>query len=255
MLSRNPLFIAIAGLAFSAAVQAEGLYVSGSLSYNDQDDISTDGRFTRDFVTGGPVDVLLPIGTGVRWDTETDSGYGVNLAVGWRMQHFRVEAEYAYAKNDVDKHKNVRVAGVGNIDALDASVLVEGAADVLGATVGQVVRNGKGDIGTDYLFVNAFYDFDMGSSWSPYVGVGIGSGWVDVEYKPSNIKIIDDDDRVFAWQVMAGLSYLCSEQLSFFGGVRWRQTDDVEVRSSLLPANFDLNNENFIAEGGLRWHF
>ena len=54
---------------------------------------------------------------------------------------------------------------------------------------------------------------------------------------------------------MAGLNYLCSDQLTFFGGLRWRETDDIGVESSLIPANFSLEIENFIVEGGMRWSF
>ncbi|KUJ83865.1 hypothetical protein AWR36_008600 [Microbulbifer flavimaris] len=255
MLRKRILCTAIAAGALSFGAQADGLYLGGSLSYNDMDDVDTNGRFTRDFITGGPVNVLLERGTRVRWNTDVDSGWGVNLALGYQVDAFRFEVEYAYAEHDVDSHGNVRVGGVGNIDDLDASVLIEGLDTELGATVGEVVRDGKGEFSTDYLFFNAFYDWDTGSQWQPYIGVGAGNAWVDVDYKPSNVRIIDDDDSVFAWQLMGGINYLCSDELTFFGGLRWRETDDVEVRSSLLPANFDVQTESWLLEGGVRWHF
>lgn len=61
------------------------------------------------------------------------------------------------------------------------------------------------------------------------------------------------DGSVFAFQVMAGLNYICSEQLSFFGGLRWCQTDDIEVSANLLPADFDIENQSWLAEIGARW--
>lgn len=254
MVNKKLMLSAFLLAVFSATSQAEGFYIGGSLSYNDQDDVHTDGTFNRDYLTGGPIDLLVPAGTSVNWQTDLDSGWGANFMLGWQMDSFRVELEYAYAENDVDKHKNV-VVGNLNIDTLDASLLVEGALDDLGISVGDLVRDGRGDFESDYLFLNAYYDFDLGTQWSPYVGAGIGNAWVDVSYRPSRVRIIDDDDSVFAWQVMAGLNYLCSEQLTFFGGLRWRETDDIGVRSSLIPANFSLEVENFIVEGGMRWSF
>lgn len=258
MFSSKQKLLAIAlGLA-SANTLADGFYVSGSLSYNDMDDTYNDGQFNREFFTGPgttiPAGVVLPAGTPVGWKTEVDSGAGVNLAIGWRMDNLRFEAEYAYSSHDVDTHRNVMAAGI-DLGGEDAAVLVSGAPGNLGVSVADLVADGRGDFSSDYLFVNAYYDFDVSWTLKPYLGAGIGNAWVDVEYNPSGVGIIDDDDSVFAYQVMAGLNYWCSEQLSFFGGLRWRQTDDIEVRADLLPADFDIENESWLAEIGARWTF
>nr|WP_010132010.1 P44/Msp2 family outer membrane protein [Microbulbifer agarilyticus] len=258
MFEKKALCAALLAATTSIAAYADdGFYVSGSIAYNNMDDTGTNGRLTSDFVTGPgttiPAGAVIPRGTRVQWQTDVDSGWGANLALGWRMNAFRIEAEYAYTENDVDRHDNVRVGGI-NIDNEDAAVLVTGASANLGISVGDLVANGRGDFQTDYLFVNGYYDFDMGGQWSPYVGVGVGYGWVDVDYQPSGVRIINDDDGVFAYQVMGGLNYWCSDELSFFGGLRWRDTNDIDVRSSLLPATFTVQSENWQFELGARWH-
>ncbi|WP_078083986.1 outer membrane protein [Microbulbifer mangrovi] len=258
MLQKKSLALAIALGIASSAVYADGFYVSGSLSYNDMDDTVNDGVFTREFITGPgttiPAGVALPAGTDVRWRTDVDSGAGVNLALGWRMDALRFEAEYAYAKHDVDRHFGVSAADIP-LGSEDAGVLVSGAPGNLGISVADLVADGRGDFTADYLFVNAYYDFDAGWSLNPYIGAGLGNAWVDVDYSPSNVSIIDDDDSVFAYQLMAGLNYQCNEQLEFFGGLRWRQTDDIDVNSKLLPASFEIENESWLAEIGARWTF
>lgn len=258
MLHRKSLALAIALGLGSSAVYADGFYVSGTLSYNDMDDTFNDGVFTREFVTGPgttiPAGVALPRGTDVSWRTDVDSGAGVNLALGWRMEAVRIEAEYAYAKHDVDSHAGVTAAGIA-LGNEDAGVLVTGAPGNLGVSVADLVADGRGDFTADYLFVNAYYDFDAGWSLNPYVGIGIGNAWIDVDYSPSNVSIIDDDDSVLAYQLMGGLNYQCNEQLEFFGGLRWRQTDDIDVNANLLPAAFEIENQSWLAEIGARWTF
>ncbi|WP_299594119.1 P44/Msp2 family outer membrane protein [uncultured Microbulbifer sp.] len=254
---KQSLLAAAMGVA-SVNALADGFYLSGSLSYNEMDDTYNDGSFTQQFITGPgtaiPAGVVLPVGTAVGWNTDVDSGAGANLAIGWQMNQLRFEAEYAYASHDVDSHFNVMAAGI-DLSNEDAGVLVSGLPGNLGISVADLVADGAGDFTADYLFINAFYDFDISWTLKPYIGAGIGNAWVDVEYNPSGVGIIDDDDSVFAYQVMAGLNYWCSEQLSFFGGLRWRQTDDIEVRADLLPASFEIENESWLAEIGARWKF
>ncbi|UHQ53816.1 MULTISPECIES: outer membrane protein [Microbulbifer] len=258
MISKKLAMTALAAALASVSAHAEDFYISGSVSWNDMDDIDTDGRFTGDFVTGEgvaiPSGVVIPRGTRLRWDTDIDSSWGVQLAAGWRMREWRFEVEYAWAEHDVESHKNVRVGGA-NIDGVDAAVLLTGQLEPLGVTVGELVDGGQGDVSTDFVFFNAYYDFDTGTQWQPYLGAGLGNAWVDVDYKPSDVRIVDDDDSVFAWQLMGGINYLCTDELTYFGGLRWRETDDAEVRSRLLPADFDIDTESLIVEIGARWHF
>ncbi|WP_237057492.1 outer membrane beta-barrel protein [Microbulbifer sediminum] len=255
---KNILFSAMLSCAFSTAAAAEGIYVSGNIGYNDLDDINTAGSFSSDFTTGAgtsiPAGTPLPAGTGVSWDTSVDSGTAVSFAVGYGVDQWRFEAEYSTASNDVDSHGSVSAAGIP-LDGEDAAVLISGQQENLGVTVGDLVAAGEGEISADYLFVNAYYDFDMGSALTPYVGAGIGNAMVDVDYSPSGVSIIDDDDSVLAYQFMGGVNLALSDQLELFGGLRWRQTDDLSVGASLFPAGFELEADTFLAEVGTRWQF
>ena len=258
MLNKKVLFSAVAATVISATAQAEGLYVSGNIGYSNMDDTDTSGSFSSDFVTGPgttiPAGVTLPAGTNVGWDTKVDSGTTFSLAVGYQIDQFRLEAEYASTQNDVESHDSVSAAGI-DLTGEDAGVLVSGAPGNLGVSVGDLVAAGEGEFDTSFLFANVYYDFDLGTALTPYIGAGIGNASVDVDYSPSNVTIIQDDDSVFAYQLMGGVNYMVSEQLTMFGGLRWRQTDDIQVDADLFDAEFEVQMDSLVAEIGTRWQF
>ncbi|MEM9234986.1 MAG: outer membrane beta-barrel protein, partial [Pseudomonadota bacterium] len=90
---------------------------------------------------------------------------------------------------------------------------------------------------------------------TPYIGAGIGVGFVDVDYSPSGVGIISDDDTRFAYQAMAGASYAMTEQTALFGEVSYRGTTDVEVTTVLFPGELDIENRGVTAEVGVRFTF
>ena len=102
---------------------------------------------------------------------------------------------------------------------------------------------------------NAIIDFDNSSPFTPYVGGGVGVGFVDVNYAPSATTIIDDSSTQFAYQVMGGVEYEISPKTSLFAGYRYRATSDAEVNASLFSAAFDVENSASVVEAGLRVRF
>ncbi|MBY6211618.1 outer membrane beta-barrel protein [Microbulbifer agarilyticus] len=258
MFSKNKLALALAVSAISISAQAEDFYIGGNIGYSDMDNTATSGSFSSEFVTGPgttlPAGVALPAGTDVGWNTNVDSGTAYSLTLGYNMGQIRFEAEYARSMNDVDSHSNVSTAGIA-LGSEDAGVLVTGAPDNLGVSVADLVADGRGEFDASYLFANVYYDFDLGSPFKPYIGAGIGNADVDIEYRPSGVTIINDDDSVFAYQVMAGINFDATEQLTVFGGVRWRETDDIRVNAELFDARFDMEMSSFVAELGTRFNF
>jgi opacity protein-like surface antigen len=249
---------ASAGLATSAGAQDFQPYISISGGVNFQNDSDNGGAFSSDFTTGDggavPAGTVLAAGTDVGWSTEFDSGYTIAGAFGAATPSgWRGEIELAYAKSDVDTHTGVTVGG-GSIDAVDAGVLITGSPQ-LGATVAEIVADGRGEITSTYVFANAYYDFRTGGAITPYVGGGLGFAQVDVEYAPSGVGIVDDDDSVFAWQLIGGASFAASETMEIFGQGRYRATEDVSTNVSLFPAALDIENEAFTLEAGVRFKF
>ncbi len=244
-------------ILMSATTAAE-LYVGGSYGIVDQDDSSNSGTFTGDFTTGTVTGVnpplTIPAGNPVGWKTEFDSGDQWTLALGWKLNNFRIELEYARSSSDVDTHKGVSAAGI-DLTAIDAGVLISGNTGDLGASVGALAANGRGEIETDSFFLNGYYDFENDSAFTPFVGVGIGNTEVDVEYAPSGVGVISDDDSGTSYQAIAGVDYEITEGFDVVFSIHYLDGDDATVRSSLLPAEFDIENESLSYRLGVRYTF
>ncbi|NHK28210.1 porin family protein [Parvularcula flava] len=248
--------VAVAGFATSAA--AQDYYVSGTFGVNSQENSDNSGEFTRPFFITGTGTALdgasLPEGTEVGWETDFDDGYTFGAAVGKDYGMFRLEAELAYAKNDVEAHRMVEAAGM-NIMPVDAAVLIQGQTSPLGASVGQIVADGQGDISTTYILANAYLDFENNTRLTPYVGAGLGTAFVDVDYSPSGVAIASDSGNVFAYQFIGGLDFALNDTSSLLTNVRYRGTGDVDVEVDLFPAELQVQNSSYVLEAGYRYKF
>jgi opacity protein-like surface antigen len=251
-------FAASAAALFAGSASAQQ-YVSGSTGFNFQADSDNSGAFTRDFITGDgvavPAGTTLPNGTDVGWTTEFDTGLFLSGAYGYRLSEtLRIEGELSYTSADIDTHTGVTAGGAA-LGAADAAVLITGSAP-LGVTVSDLVADGQGDISSFGYAVNGYYDFantDLPVDF--YLGAGLGIAEVKVDYAPSGVGIVDDTEMVGFYQLMAGASYPVAEGVDLFGGYRFRQTQDAEVDSTLIPATLDIENTNHIVEFGVRYSF
>lgn len=148
-----------------------------------------------------------------------DAGFLGTAVVGYDFAGpFRAEAEYGWQKNDLDtlSYSN----RIGNFN--------------------------QGDLKTQSLMVNGFYDVDTGSPWSPFVGAGIG--WAKVDLNTPALPFADNDD-VFAYQFMAGVAYNVSEQLAIDAQYRFFGTQDATIQG----ADFGMNSNDLML--GIRYSF
>lgn len=136
---------------------------------------------------------------------EFDPGFGVGGQVGYGWGQFRLEGELGYRLNDVDK---VRASGVS--------------------------ESGKGHISATTLMLNALYDFDTGTNWVPYVGVGIGGAYLDaskIKGRSTGYDVrVDDSDFVFAYQGIVGLGYEFTPNLTIRGDYRFLGTTEASYK-------------------------
>lgn len=245
-------------LASTSAAHAQDWYAGGSLGILMQDDSDNSGA-TGAFTTGNgapavPNGTPVAAGTPYGWNTEFDDGVAISAEVGTRYGGgLRSGLELAYTKSDVDRHSGVTLGGTV-IDGVDAAVLT-GSATQLGATVGAVVADGRGDITNTALFANLYYDFAMGGAFEPYVGAGIGFAQVDVDYSPSGVGIINGDDTAFAWQLKGGVTWKIDPSWEAYGEYAYRQTDDVSFDNQLFPGSLDIENTQSIFSAGVRFRF
>lgn len=251
------LSVAISAGAYAKNTESNS-YVSLSFGNMSTKSSSIDGSFTNGFITGAgtsvPGGTELAPDTQVGWQTGFKDGNSVNLAYGRNFDSFTGEIELSFLENDVDRHSGVTVADTLAIDGEDAGILITGSEN-LGATVGQIVADGKGQLDATYLMLNLYKPFELGSAFTPYLGAGLGIADVDVEYNPSDVGIISDSDKVLAYQLIAGGSFAINDNFAIYGQYRYRATQDVDVKASLFDADFSVENKSDGLEIGLKYSF
>ncbi len=123
-------------------------------------------------------------------DIEFDTGFGILGALGYDMGQLRLEGEFGYRENDVDRIEIFEVDG-------EASAVS--------------------------LMVNGFVDFETQGTVTPFVGAGIGIANIEVELEGD-----DEDDTVFAYQLAAGLGLALTEVTTLDLSYRFFATSDPE---------------------------
>ncbi|ESA38285.1 hypothetical protein N836_33185 [Leptolyngbya sp. Heron Island J] len=189
-------FVAQAALE---AADENGWYVSlgPSLIFDYPIDIDSDGPVavtTAPLVPGGPA-VVTNIPIDISLDTET--GFGINGAVGYRFDDARVELEVAYTNNDVES------ITVNDLDEISLD----------------------GEIESTQFMVTGYYDIPTNSRFSPYIGGGVGIATLtadDIETDIPGLGLValDDTGTSFVFQVKAGVGYQISRQANIFLGYR-----------------------------------
>lgn len=257
-----PLAIALLSVGSASVTHAQNnqsdAYVSFSYGQSTTKDSSINGDFPSGFTTGAgtsvPAGTALPSGTQVGWDTEFDGGSSLNLAYGKDIGGFIGEIELSMTDSDVEKHSGVTVADSLAIDSEDAAILITGS-DNLGASVADIVGDGRGNIEATYLMANVYKNFDLKSKVTPYLGVGVGIADVSVQYNPSDVEIVNDSDKVFAYQFIAGANVDLTNEIALYGQYRYRATEDVSVNAKLFTAALEVENASDSLEIGLRYKF
>jgi opacity protein-like surface antigen len=139
-------------------------------------------------------DVRAP---GPNWNVDFDDGWGAFVAVGKQFELFRLEGEAAYRRNDIER---TRIGGIGTGIGGDKVEAMSG-------------------------MVNAYLDFDM-LQFRPFVGVGAGMARIDADLgEITGFGRVDDDDNVFAYQAMVGISF-AMQPVGFDIGYRYFATED-----------------------------
>jgi opacity protein-like surface antigen len=253
---KKSLLLAAAVVAVSATGVANAqTYLGVSAGLSAPNDSKNKGAFTSTVAATeeAPLYDEIPSGASLAWKTEFDKGYNISGVVGHRFEGgFRVEGEFSYSSAGVKRHSGV-TAGGGNIDAVDASVLTRG--ETVGLTVGQVVDSGIGKQSSFGVFGNAYYDFNSGGSFQPYVGAGIGIQRTKFDYRPSNIDVGKGKETNFAWQLMAGATYKISPSLEVFGQYNYRDAGKTTLKLNLVPADLDAQSKQSIFALGFRVPF
>ena len=155
---------------------------------------------------GHDSDVSISSLPGIPFTVTTDTGYAVGGFVGYDfVGPFRAEGELAYRRNGLDKQS-----------ALGISVPMQG------------------DVSALALMANGIYEFGFGTSaFAPYIGAGLGvARFSFIDAGPVGSPAENDDDTVFAYQLIAGVGYQLSPAWSVFADYRLFGTTDPKFTQS-----------------------
>lgn len=231
-------------------------YVAGYGGMNFQGDGEVEG-VTTGFTTGNIGDgttIVVADGTEYSWDTDFDNGTVFGAELGYRTnKNWRFGLEGTRSTADVEGHENILLGG-DDISALDGAALV-GLATPLGATVGDFLADGQGDIEQTGVFLNAYYDFNQGSRFRPYLGAGVGMVDTSLNYSPSGSPVIDDSATAFAYQGRAGASYNVKGPLDVFAEYTYRATEGVESDNQIFAGTLEAETSQSLVTAGARYNF
>ena len=179
-------------------------------------------------------------GSGAGWKTTYDRAAGIlaGLSAGYRFGgRLRVEAEWLHRESEYDQTSPVASATGDTFAKLDGEI--------------QRAEDRIGSISSQNVFANVYVDFPGRSRLTPYVGVGGGIGWTELDYGDLWARNPDPDaigtaaglpneaeirrnlaatttskqaelhDRLTGYQVLGGVDYAMSDAVSLGVKVRW----------------------------------
>ena len=192
---KNLITVAFAGVLLSTTAMAQDVqlkpYVEGQISRVMIDDVDANTS-----IQGGGFNAAIAL-VG-EYEDATAFGAEVGLA-GIGGTGFRVGLGYTTFDAELE------AVNVSAAVSFNGTVLFAGA----GRVTAEQLENAGADIGEEVraYSINSYYDLDLGSSFKPYLGVGVGKA--DIE----NVK-----DNEIMLSGYAGVNYLISNGL--YAGLR-----------------------------------
>lgn len=173
--------------------------------------------------------------------SSTKSGYNYRAAVGvYRAPQVRVEGEIGYRRASLDK------LSINNDGGLGAAA---GSAPLTGS------QNASGHTTAISAMLNAYYDYDTGSAWRPYIDAGIGAARLTLKnVAASGVPVVNSFDTVFAYQLGLGLGYEITKSLTLAVDYRYFTTLDPTFRDAAHNSfNSEFTSHNLSL--GIRYRF
>lgn len=160
-------------------------------------------------------------GAGVSLDAEYDAGYHFGTSFGYRYGNgFRSELEASFGRSSFDALNGV-------------------------STTGRAA--------TSQLMINALYDYENASPFTPYIGVGAGVYSYEAENLPGVAGGVLDDEGDLSWaaQGIVGASYELNQWFELFSQYQYVHAQDAELNNS-IGTRVDVEQANNIIQVGFR---
>ena len=219
----STLMVLLAAAQAEAQTAGDGWYVAGAV--------------TRSFLNDADQTIFNAPrpGSTVELTNEIQDGWGGQIAVGRSFGRLRGEAEVGLTDNDSDRYL------------------------VTAPFTATVPQEGKQD--ATRLMANLYFDV-LDGPVQPYVGAGIGVAEIDVRvFGPRAVfpaepprELIDDGDRRFAYQLMAGAAFWVSPSVALTGQYRWFDAGTVGGLDS-RGERFVRDHDGHNVDVGVRFRF
>jgi outer membrane autotransporter protein len=180
-------------------------------------------------------------GTPLDFDSSMKTGYNYRAAVGvYRAPQVRVEGEIGYRRAGLD------TLSVHNDGGLGAAA---GAAPLTGSP------SASGHTTALSAMLNAYYDYDTGSAWRPYIDAGIGAARLTMKnVSAGGVPVVDAYDTVFAYQLGLGIGYEVTKSMTLALEYRYFTTLDPTFRDA-AGHNFNSEFTSHNLSVGVRYRF
>jgi opacity protein-like surface antigen len=177
------------------------------------------------YLTDSDIDASAA-GLSASGEAEFDPGFAIEGAAGYEHSSgFRGEVAVGYRRNDIED-----LSGGGT------------SCSSLGISCG-------GEVETVSIMANGYYAFNVEGKFKPFIGAGAGIARVDAELEVGipgfGSAKASDDDTVFAYQGIAGVSYEINETLTLSGLYSYFATEDLSFGDSAtgqLDAEYQSHN-------------
>ncbi len=124
---------------------------------------------------------------------------------------------------------------------------------------GTTDNSGQGQAGSIGVMANFYGYIPTESPLAPYFGIGVGFAEVAFEEYSDTTRelILDDNDSVFAYQLIAGADYALTRELLISLDYRFFATEDPELRTfdSINVEDVEVDNRTHSVLIGLRYLF
>jgi opacity protein-like surface antigen len=147
--------------------------------------------------------------------------------VGYRFdRHWRAEVEAGYQEAEIG---DLIISGVGDL-------------------------GGKWSVGVVTALVNVIYDIDYWDALAvPYVGGGLGLGYLMLDSKPTAVLQPDASSAELAWNAMAGVRFRVFDNAMLSLGYRYLATTDPKFSRSAGAIASEYTSHQIFA--GLGYEF
>jgi opacity protein-like surface antigen len=158
---------------------------------------------------------------------EYDAGFSISGAVGYRFdRHLRAEVEAGYQEAEIG---DLIVSGVGDL-------------------------GGKWSVGVVTTLVNVIYDIDYWDALAvPYVGGGLGLGYVMLDSKPTAALRVDASSAELAWNALVGVRFRVFDNALLSLSYRYLATTDPKFSRSAGTVASEFSSHQIFA--GIGYEF